>query len=279
MRRHFWLLLLLMAGLLAGCQDVRSPQVVKIGLIAPFEGPSRPLGYDVLYAVKLRIKQWNESDARPKIELVALNDDGDPALAAILPKQLAQDDGVRAILGPPQGHTAQAVALGDGASSGIPTLLLAPIPGSAPAALLPYAGTGPAYQQALAGVGDAAASWDAPLSGPGIWLGAPLTLAELLVAEDEHLLAAGPVAEETAVRGWAGERVASLPWAAPEPQHLPADFAAAYHELAGKAPTRAAALAYAATDEALRLIAAAPDYRPGVEALHTITPPPIRIQP
>ncbi len=85
-----------------------TPPVVKIGLIAPFEGPSRPLGYSVLNGVRLRLQQWNDAGNSPRVELVALNDNGDPDLAAQLPAQLAIDPDVLLVLGPPQGHTALA---------------------------------------------------------------------------------------------------------------------------------------------------------------------------
>jgi ABC-type branched-subunit amino acid transport system substrate-binding protein len=263
-----------MAGLLAGCQDVRSPQVVKIGLVAPFEGPSRALGYEVLHGVRLQIRQWNESTAQPKIELVALNDDGNPALAAHLPAQLARDDAVRVILGPPQGHTAMAFNAADLAQTGIPALLLGPVKASVAPNILAYAGTGHDYEVVLAH-GGATAVWDVPLTGPGIWLGNPLTLAALLQEKNAYLLSSGPVAREAAVQ----QEASDLPWAAPQPQHLPADFVASYQAAAGQAPSPAAALAYAAAGEALRIIAAAPDYRPGVADLNSIIPPPIRIQP
>jgi len=73
------LILLLLVLLTSGCKDTASPKVIKIGLIAPFEGPSRPLGYDVLYAVKLRVKQWNEDEVSCHLDkrwdgLFVLND-------------------------------------------------------------------------------------------------------------------------------------------------------------------------------------------------------------
>ncbi|RME85899.1 MAG: ABC transporter substrate-binding protein, partial [Caldilineae bacterium] len=74
-------LLLLLA--LSGCNAPAAPPVVKLGLIAPFEGPSRPLGYSILYAVRLRLQMWNRQGGSPRVELVALNDDGDPDLAAV----------------------------------------------------------------------------------------------------------------------------------------------------------------------------------------------------
>jgi len=274
-RSTYIILALLALVLLAGCKNVKSPEVVKIGLIAPFEGPSRPLGYDTLNAVKLRIQQWNESDAQPKIELVALNDDGNPVLAARLPAQLAQDPDVRVILGPPQGHTAMA-ALPGLEESGIPTILLAPVRNDPSDMILTYAGLGAHYQKLFQPMlGILPPAWSQPVSQPVIWLGDPLTLAEILHEQPELIPAAGPVAGEEAFQQWAPDVAWSIPWAAPTPAGLPDDFAAEYEKLAGKKPSLAAALAYAATDQALRIIAAAPDYHPGPEQLATIPLPDI----
>ena len=273
------LLTALIAGLLllAGCKNVRTPKVVKIGLIAPFEGPSRPLGYDVLNAVKLRINQWNESDATPKIELVALNDDSDPELAIKLPDQLAQDPDIRIILGPPQGHTAQA-ALPKLAETGIPTILLAPVRSAPSDTMLAYAGLGAHYQKLFQPMlGILPPAWSKPLRQPVIWLGDPLTLAETLTERPELIPAAGPVAAEEAFQGWAPDLAWTIPWAAPAPENLPDTFAADYEAMTGARPTLASALAYAATDQALRIISESPDYRPGPEQLQTIPLPPITI--
>lgn len=269
--------LLIWAMLLAGCQNVRSPEVVKIGLIAPFEGPSRPLGYDVLNAVKLRVNQWNESGATPKIELVALNDDSDPVLAARLPEQLAQDSDIRIILGPPQGHTAAAAQM-PLARTGIPTILLAPVKGAVSVSILSYAGIEQDYRRALPlAAGEAPAAWEPPITQPVLWLGDPLTLAEVYVTQPGLIVAAGPVAGEEAVQGWAPGLSQHLPWAAPAPENLPGDFSAAYRAVAGKAPDHTAALAYAATDLALDLIASSPDHRPDISRLHDSPTPPVII--
>jgi len=274
--RPFFLLILLLLVLLAsGCKDTASPKVIKIGLIAPFEGPSRPLGYDVLYAVKLRVKQWNEDANQPKIILVALNDNGDAALAARLPAQLAQDPDVHFILGPVQGHTAMA-ALPGLAKTGVPTLLLGPVRDVQADNIIPYAGLGAAYQAILAPkIGIRSPAWTMPVSKPVIWLGDPLTLAELSQNQPDLVAAAGPVAEEEAFRFWAPETAANVLRAAPAPQYLPDSFAMEYEALAGKAPTSAAGLAYKATDAALHLIAQSPNLHPTSSQLHLIQQPPI----
>ena len=268
-------LLLLLALLTSSCKGAASPKVVKIGLIAPFEGPSRPLGYDVLNAVKLRLKQWNEGPNQPKIILVALNDSGDAALATRLPAQLAQDPDVRFILGPVQGHTSMA-ALPGLAKTGIPTLALGPIRDVQAENIIPYAGLGATYQTILAPkIGMRSPAWIGPVHGPVIWLGDPLTLAELSRNHPDFVPAAGPVADEEVFRSWAPEAAATILQAAPEPQHLPDSFAGDYEALAGRPPTLAAGLAYAATDVALQIIAQSPDISSVSNRLRLIQTPPI----
>ncbi len=258
----------------AGCG---APRVVKIGLIAPFEGPSRLFGYSALYAVRLRLQEWNEAGGAPRVELVALNDDGDPTLAAALPAQLTIDPDVLLLLGPLQSHTARA-ALPALVKSGLPTLSLAPLPAHPPSTIFPFAGTAAALQSTLAShAPQVAPAWNTPLAGPTIWLGDPLTLAELRRTTPDLVPAAGPVAAEPAFAAWAGAAANGLIWAAATPAELPDDFATRYEQMAGAPPTPIAALAYAATDAALRLLAAhrtRSDLGAALANLHT---PPLRV--
>ncbi|NOZ50777.1 MAG: ABC transporter substrate-binding protein [Chloroflexi bacterium] len=262
---------------LAACLPTSSPPVVKIGLIAPFEGPSRPLGYSVLYAVKLRLSQWNAAAASPRVELVALNDDSDPALAAALAAQLAVDPDIVLVLGPPQGHTARAAwpAL---AAAHLPTLSLVPQPDALPPSLAPFAGRESDVQQALQAVGiTAPLAYSAPGDGPVVWMGDPYTLAQSLQEQPQQVVAAGSVALEDAFVAWAGDAADHLPWAMAVPTPWPPSWADAYQQLAGVAPTPMAALAYAATDEALRLLPAAPDRPRMAAALSQIAAPPVQV--
>lgn len=251
--RIIWLLITV--GALVGCADLRPPRVVKIGLIAPFEGPSRPYGYAILDAVKLRLRAWNEGGGRPQVELVALNDDGDPELAAALAAQLALDPDVLIVLGPAQSHTARRAAPAL-AAEGLPVLSLAPLPETPWLWVEPLAGTTADLTATLTPwVPNATPAWELPLAGPTIWLGDPLTLAELRRTDPERVPAAGPVAAEEAAIAWAGEALAGLVWATVLPDDLPPDVAAAYEERTGVPPPPQAVLAYAATNQALRLVA------------------------
>ena len=114
----------LAAALLCACTlPGNAAPVVKIGLIAPFEGLGRPLGYGVLPAVKAAIAEANESRAlgRYRVALVALNDDLDPRTAEAQANAILHDPDILAVLGPWSDITA-ASAAGPLASAGVPLL-------------------------------------------------------------------------------------------------------------------------------------------------------------
>lgn len=126
-------LLLILAVLLTSCSlPGDAAHVVKIGLIAPFEGVGRPLGYAILPEVRQAIAEMNASGelGRYRVALVALNDDLDPAVAAAQARALLQDDAVLAVVGPFGGEPAAAAApiL---FTAGLPALVAAPL-GAAP---------------------------------------------------------------------------------------------------------------------------------------------------
>ena len=72
---------LLITVFLTACASVQP--VVKIGLVAPFEGAQRELGYDAIYAARLAVREINEAGGIGgyRVALVALDDRGDVALA------------------------------------------------------------------------------------------------------------------------------------------------------------------------------------------------------
>ena len=88
---------------LSGCTQTcwgSVPPTLKIGLVAPFEGLHRPLGYEVLFAVKLALQERNVWAGQGyQVELVALNDFDDPAEAARQAKALVSDPQVVGIIG------------------------------------------------------------------------------------------------------------------------------------------------------------------------------------
>ena len=88
--------------MLAGCAFPGSTRpVIKIGLIAPFEGEQRPNGYQRLHGVKLALREVNLGGgvAGYKIELVALNDYADMEESTLQAQELVLDSDIRAVIG------------------------------------------------------------------------------------------------------------------------------------------------------------------------------------
>jgi ABC-type branched-subunit amino acid transport system substrate-binding protein len=88
--------------LLAACQVPGSVRpTVKIGLVAPFEGRYRYVGYDVVYAVRLALREANAAGGVGgySVELVAYDDGADPAMAVQQARKLAVDPEVVAAIG------------------------------------------------------------------------------------------------------------------------------------------------------------------------------------
>jgi len=94
------LALALAAALLAGCASVGP--VVKIGLVAPFEGRDRAVGYDAIYAARLAVREVNARGGidGTRVALVALDDRGDPTLATQTAAALVVDPGVVEVVYP-----------------------------------------------------------------------------------------------------------------------------------------------------------------------------------
>ena len=103
-----------------------APPVLKIGLVAPFEGAERAIGYDAIYSARLAVREINAQggiDGR-MLALVALDDGGDAQLAAETAAALAADPALIAVVG----HgLAQTTAAGQDvyAAVGLPHLPLA----------------------------------------------------------------------------------------------------------------------------------------------------------
>ena len=86
--------------------------MIKIGLVAPFEGRYRSLGYEVLYAVKWAVRQRNQAGgvAGYMVELVALDDGDDPASSAFQARKFDVDADVMGVVGPFSEATVAAAA-------------------------------------------------------------------------------------------------------------------------------------------------------------------------
>ena len=94
------LLLSAFCFLLSACYPVTRP-VVKIALVAPFEGRYRDVGYEVIYAARLAVREANASGgiAGYSVELLALDDSGDPDMAVAQARKVAADPLVVGVIG------------------------------------------------------------------------------------------------------------------------------------------------------------------------------------
>lgn len=80
---------------------LNAPRTLKIGLVAPFEGSHRPLGYEALFGVKLALQERNSAGGVHgyRVELVALNDFDEPNEAAMQARALLADPDVLGVVG------------------------------------------------------------------------------------------------------------------------------------------------------------------------------------
>jgi branched-chain amino acid transport system substrate-binding protein len=116
----------LMLAVLGGCGFPGTVRpAVKLGLVAPFEGRYRYVGYDVIYAVRMALREANDAGGVGgyNVELVAYDDGADPAMALEQARKLAADPEVVAAIGHFREETTGA-ALSAYAEAGIP--LVAP---------------------------------------------------------------------------------------------------------------------------------------------------------
>ena len=104
-QRIRWLVVVAALSLtLTGCSSfIARPMdpVVKIGLVAPFEGRHRDIGYDVIYSARLAIREANANrgPGQTKYALVAVDDFGDPESARETASAMAIDPDVVAVIG------------------------------------------------------------------------------------------------------------------------------------------------------------------------------------
>jgi ABC-type branched-subunit amino acid transport system substrate-binding protein len=93
----FWLSLTCFLG---GCRGSVQP-VVKLGLVVPFEGLYREMGYEVLQGVRLAVRQANEQGGTVgyQVEVVAYDDGAWQMRATEQAERLVIDPQVLAVLG------------------------------------------------------------------------------------------------------------------------------------------------------------------------------------
>lgn len=84
--------------------------LAKIGLAAPFEGLGRPLGYEALAGVKLAVAERNMAGgvAGTMVELVALNDFGEPEEARLQAREFSADPAIVGVIAGWDNATARA---------------------------------------------------------------------------------------------------------------------------------------------------------------------------
>jgi len=106
------LFLLIALTLVAFVPSCGTRPIIKIGLSAPFTGWDEPLGYDILWAVRLALRERNQQGGAGGylVELVALDDRNDPAESIQQARELAVDPDVVAALGGLDNDTALAAA-------------------------------------------------------------------------------------------------------------------------------------------------------------------------
>jgi ABC-type branched-subunit amino acid transport system substrate-binding protein len=99
--------------------------VIKIGLVAPFEGRYRAIGYEAIYAARLAIREVNARGGVRgfRIELVALDDRGEDDRATTAARQLIIDPRVMVVIGHYR-PTTTAVALNEYCASNLPVLAI-----------------------------------------------------------------------------------------------------------------------------------------------------------
>ena len=99
--------------------------VIKIGLVAPFEGQYRAIGYEAIYAARLAIREINARGGVRgyRIELVALDDRGEPDRAITAAQQLIIDPQVMAVIGHYRPATT-AAALSEYCCDGLPLVAI-----------------------------------------------------------------------------------------------------------------------------------------------------------
>ena len=261
---------LLAALVVTSC--VTSPQpVVKVGLIAPFEGLYREDAYAVLAAVKLAIAERNAAGgvAGRRVTLVALNDNDRAADAAARAAELAIDPDVAGVIAPFHRPTARAAASGL-AQAGLPYVTLASLdPAEQAGGLGLEAPSSTLAEQATAllaagGITRTVVLTNAaalpPAAAGVVWLGdaaGGATLAQQL--GPAVALIGGPELGSPVFARRVGADAAPVRWlsAAPLAAALPTAFVDAYTAQAGYEPPPLAALAYDAANVLLDALAEA----------------------
>jgi len=111
--------------LLTACLPPSLPRVIKIGLVAPFEGRYRYVGYDAIYAARLAVREINAAGGAGgwMLELVAYDDRADSELARTTARNLVIDSDVVTVIGHYQQTSTEAASIVY-AEAGMPLLVV-----------------------------------------------------------------------------------------------------------------------------------------------------------
>lgn len=117
------LLSVCLALVLPACASTQP--VIKIGLVAPFEGRYRAIGYEAIYSARLAIREVNARGGVNgyRIELVALDDRGEAERATEAARQLIIDPQVVVVIGHYR-PTTTAAALNDYCADSLPVVAI-----------------------------------------------------------------------------------------------------------------------------------------------------------
>jgi len=202
-----YILLLLAAFCLLSLVSCRIPgavrPTVKVGLVAPFEGRYRYVGYDLFPAVRLALREANEAGGVGEyyVELVAYDDGADPAMAVQQARKLAVDPEVVVAVGHFREETTVA-ALEVYAEAGLPLV--------APVVLDPRIGSGEGVVRWGPGAEVlASALLEGVTAGALVTRGGPLGVALRGAAEREGVLLNPVVSPDEA--GWLDAVLAAAP--------------------------------------------------------------------
>ncbi|MEN8098753.1 MAG: ABC transporter substrate-binding protein [Chloroflexota bacterium] len=95
-------LLLLFAISSTACYSSSStPEIVRLGVLAPFEGRHREIGYQIVFGVRLAVQEWNRGEASQdyRVEVTSLDDHSGETATERAVKAFAMEPSVVAVIG------------------------------------------------------------------------------------------------------------------------------------------------------------------------------------
>lgn len=98
-----WFIFLALVACLGFVATVHAADQLKFGGLTTLEGPFAVMGEDSFRGVKLALKQWNNTVAGKKIELITMSSDATPDSAIRAARKLVEQDKVDLLIGPLSG--------------------------------------------------------------------------------------------------------------------------------------------------------------------------------